>query len=50
MMNWKGHGRKRLLSNLRYYPICLEGPRKTTKNSVRIAGLWVEIEPGTSQI
>jgi hypothetical protein len=29
---------------LRYYPgICLVGLRKTTKNSVRIAGLWAKI-------
>jgi hypothetical protein len=29
---------------LRYYPtICLEGLRKTTKTSVRIAVLWAEI-------
>jgi hypothetical protein len=33
MVNWKGCGRKRSWPKLRYYPgICLEGPRKTTKN------------------
>jgi hypothetical protein len=32
-MNWKGYGRKRPRSNLRYYSgICLEGLRKTKKN------------------
>jgi hypothetical protein len=32
-MNWKGYGRKRSWTNLRYYPgICLEGMWKTTKN------------------
>jgi hypothetical protein len=43
-MRWRGvegssHG---LIS--RYYPnICLEGLKKTTKPSVKIAGLWAEI-------
>jgi hypothetical protein len=37
-------GRKRSWPKLRYYPgICLEGLRKTTKTSVRIAGLRVKI-------
>jgi len=44
MMNWKGCERKWSWPNLRYYPgICLEGLRKTTKNSVRIAGLQAKI-------
>jgi hypothetical protein len=33
-----------VVAQLRYYPgICLEGLRKTTKTSVRIAGLRAEI-------
>jgi hypothetical protein len=45
MMKWKGCGTKQSWSNLRYNPgICLEGPRKTTKTSVRIAGLRAERE------
>jgi hypothetical protein len=44
MMNWKGFGTKRLASFLRYYPgIRLEELRKTTKLSVRIAGLRAEM-------
>jgi hypothetical protein len=44
MINWKGCGRKQPWPNLRYYPgIALEGQRKTTKTSVRIASLWAEI-------
>jgi hypothetical protein len=43
-MNWKGYGRKWVWPTLRYYPdICLEGPRKTTKTSVKINGLQTEI-------
>jgi hypothetical protein len=43
-MNWKGYGRKQSWPNLRYYPgICLEGLTKTTKTSVRIAGLQNKI-------
>jgi hypothetical protein len=43
-MNWKGYGRKQSWPNLICYPeICLEELRKTTKNSVRMAGLWAEI-------
>jgi len=39
MMNWKVFGRKRSWPILRYYPgIRLEGLRKTTKTSIRIAG------------
>jgi hypothetical protein len=39
MINWKGFGRKRSWPVLRYYPgIRLEGPRKTSKPSIRIAG------------
>jgi hypothetical protein len=45
MIDWKGRGRKRLWPPvLRYYNcICLEGLKKTMKNSVRIAGFRVEI-------
>jgi hypothetical protein len=44
MTNCKGFVRKWLSPNLRYYPgICLEGMRKTTKKSPRMAGLWAEI-------
>jgi hypothetical protein len=44
MKNWKGFGRKWSWPNLRYYPgIHLEGLRKTTENSVRIASLQAEI-------
>jgi hypothetical protein len=33
IMNWKGCGRKQMMSNFRYYPsICLEGLTKTIKN------------------
>jgi hypothetical protein len=48
MMNWKGCGRKQLWPNLRHYPnICLQGLRKTTKTSVKIAGLQVgTLNPG----
>jgi hypothetical protein len=43
-MNRRGHGRKRLWPNLMYYSsICMEGLKKTTKPSVRIAGLWTYI-------
>jgi hypothetical protein len=43
-MNSRGCGRKRSFPNLRFYPgICLEGLRKTTKASVRIAGLRAEV-------
>jgi hypothetical protein len=43
-MNWKGFGTKKSWPNLRYYPgILQEELRKTTKPSVRIAGLWAEI-------
>jgi hypothetical protein len=38
LMNWKGHGRKWSLPNLRSHPgICPEGLRKTT--NLRTAGL-----------
>jgi hypothetical protein len=51
MMNWKECDRKPRWSNLRFLPsICLEGLRKSTKSSVRIAGLRAEIEPETSRI
>jgi hypothetical protein len=44
MVNWKIFGRKRSWSNLRHYPsIRLEGLRKTTNTSVKIAGLPAEI-------
>jgi hypothetical protein len=44
MMKWKGFGRKQLEKSLRYYPgIHLKGLRKTTKTSVRIAGLQAKI-------
>jgi hypothetical protein len=44
MINEKECGRKQSWLNLRYYSgICLEGLRKTTKTSVRIAGLHAEI-------
>jgi hypothetical protein len=37
------HGRRQSWLNLRYYPsICLEGLRKTTKTSARIASLWAK--------
>jgi hypothetical protein len=43
-MDMKGFGKKRPWPNIRYNPgICLEGLRKTTKTSVRIVSLWVEI-------
>jgi hypothetical protein len=39
------------LAYLRFYPeICLEGLRKATKTSVRIAGVWLRFEPSTSGI
>jgi hypothetical protein len=35
---------------LRHYTaICLEGPRKGTKISVKVAGFRAEIQPGTSR-
>jgi hypothetical protein len=43
-MSWKGFGNKWSWPNLRYYPaICLEGLRKTSKTSIRIAGLQAEV-------
>jgi hypothetical protein len=43
MMNWKGYGRKRSWTNLRYYhSICLEKLTKTMKD-LRIAGMQAEI-------
>jgi hypothetical protein len=44
MMKWKEFGRKRSWPNFKaLFGICLEKLRKTTKTSVRIAGLWTEI-------
>jgi hypothetical protein len=44
MINWKLCGRKRPWPNLRHYPgICLDGPRKTTKTSLMIAGIRADI-------
>jgi hypothetical protein len=44
MMNWKGRGRKRSGLILKYYAgIYLEERNKTTKTSVKIAGLRVKI-------
>jgi hypothetical protein len=44
LMNWKEYGKKQSSPDLRYYPsICLEGLRKTMKNSVRIASLHAKI-------
>jgi hypothetical protein len=43
MMNWKRCRRKLSWPNLRHPGICLEGLRKATKKSVRIAGLRAEI-------
>jgi hypothetical protein len=49
MMNWKGCGRKRSCSNLRYYPgICLEGLRKTTIAVLRVVILTGDL-PDTKQ-
>jgi hypothetical protein len=50
MINWKGCDRKLLWPNLRFYAgIILEGLRKTTKASIRIAGLRADFEPGTPE-
>jgi hypothetical protein len=48
-MNFKGFRRKRLWTNLRYYPgSCLEGLRKTTKNlSQDIRSLDRDLNPGS---
>jgi hypothetical protein len=44
MVDWKGCGRNRSWSSWRYYPnICFDGLRKTTKKSLRLAGLLSEI-------
>jgi hypothetical protein len=44
MTNLNGGGRKRPWSNLRCYPgIFLEGLKKTTKTSVKIADLLAQI-------
>jgi hypothetical protein len=41
MMNWKGHGKKRLWPNSRHYPgIRLEGLSKT-KKAIRRTGLYL---------
>jgi hypothetical protein len=43
-MNWKGYGRKSWFLNLKYFSgICLEGVRKISINTIRIAGLKAEI-------
>jgi hypothetical protein len=40
MMNWKGFGKRQSGLISRYYPgICLEGLKKTMKNSFGIVGL-----------
>jgi hypothetical protein len=45
-MNWKGCGRKKALSNLRYYTrIFSEGLRKITKNLSQVGAL-VKIQTG----
>jgi hypothetical protein len=54
-MNWKGCGIRRSWPNLRYYrSIFLEGLRKTSKTSVRLAGLRLEIRiqdlPNTKEV
>jgi hypothetical protein len=44
MMKWKRCGRELSCHNLRYYlGKFLEELRKTTKTSVKIAGVWAEI-------
>jgi hypothetical protein len=44
MMNWKGFGRKQQWPNFKVLPdICLNGLRKTTKTSIRKAGLQAKI-------
>jgi hypothetical protein len=44
MMNSNGGGKKRSRPNFMYYPnLFLEGLRKTTKTSVKVAGLRTEI-------
>jgi hypothetical protein len=48
IISWKGYRRNQLCPNLRYYPgIFLEGVRKTTKTSVRIASLQTDLKPGS---
>jgi hypothetical protein len=51
MMNWNGCGRRRSWPNLRYYPsICLEGPKKTTRNLSGEPVSGPRFQPGTSRI
>jgi hypothetical protein len=52
MINWKGHGRKRLWPNLKFYSgTCLEDLRKTTENlSQDSRSLGPIFESGSSRI
>jgi hypothetical protein len=50
IINWNRYKRKRPWPELKYYPgFCLEGLRKTTKISARIALSGPRFEPGTSR-